>query len=248
MEHIKVFNSMEEYEAAKPSLKDPFVVLEKSTGEVIYSNLVEITEDDITDGQYIDLGLPSGTKWASCNLGATSPCEYGDFYAWGETEPKEVYDWLTYKYGSDWDALTKYNTDPDYGTVDNKTVLEPEDDAVYVTTDGNAHMPTVAQIDELLDETTNQWCQCTVLGDDHTEHNVIGSLFTGSNGNSIFIPAAGYKDGSNLMDSGYYFDVWSVSLNEDDANTAWVFFSDSDSAGKDNVARHYGYSVRGVQN
>ena len=75
--------------------------------------------------EYVDLGLPSGTKWATCNVGATKPEEYGNYYAWGETEPKDYYDWSTYKYGSDYDELTKYCTSSDYGTVDNKNRTRP---------------------------------------------------------------------------------------------------------------------------
>jgi hypothetical protein len=82
--------------------------------------------------EYVDLGLPSGLKWATCNVGATTPEEYGDYFAWGEVESKETYNWSTYKYGTDYDQLTKYCSDSYYGKddfTDNKTVLDPEDDA-----------------------------------------------------------------------------------------------------------------------
>ena len=83
--------------------------------------------------EYVDLGLPSGTLWATCNVGASKPEEYGDYYAWGETEPKEVYDWSTYRWcNGGRTSLTKYNTKSSYGIVDNKTELELEDDAAYV--------------------------------------------------------------------------------------------------------------------
>ena len=83
--------------------------------------------------EYVDLGFPSGLKWATCNVGANNPWEYGGYYAWGETEEKSNYDWSTYKWcnGSK-DTMTKYCTDSSYGTVDNKTVLEPEDDVAHV--------------------------------------------------------------------------------------------------------------------
>ena len=80
--------------------------------------------------EWVDLGLPTGTKWATCNIGATKPEEIGDHFAWGEVTPKEVYDWDTYKYGSSYDKLTRYNTDSGYGRngfADGKTVLELED-------------------------------------------------------------------------------------------------------------------------
>ena len=100
--------------------------------------------------EYVDLGLPSRIKWATCNVGATTPEEYGDYFAWGETEPKDNYDWSTYKWCNESNAtMTKYCTDSSYGTVDNKTVLELEDDAAYVNWGGNWRMPTKAELDEL---------------------------------------------------------------------------------------------------
>ena len=98
--------------------------------------------------EYVDLGL--SVKWATCNMGASSPEEYGDHYAWGETETESTYDWNTYKWckGSK-NTLTKYCTDSDYGTVDNKTVLDPEDDVAQVKWGGNWRMPTDAEIEEL---------------------------------------------------------------------------------------------------
>ena len=80
--------------------------------------------------EWVDLGLPSGTKWATCNVGATKPEEYGNYYAWGETETKTTYNWSTYKWcNGSAETQTKYCTNSDYGTVDNKTVLDLEDDA-----------------------------------------------------------------------------------------------------------------------
>ena len=86
------------------------------------------------DHEWVDLGLPSGTLWATCNIGATSPEGYGDYFAWGETQPKQVYDWSNYKWGNYYvqGGLSKYVTDSEYGTVDYKTELEPEDDAASV--------------------------------------------------------------------------------------------------------------------
>ena len=133
----------------------------------------------------VDLGLPSGTLWASCNVGASSPEESGDAFAWGETEPVREYDWnnpwSNYKWcnGSS-DTLTKYCTDSDYGTVDNLTELEPEDDAAWVNWGPMWHMPNEEQFDELKENCT--W-KCS------TKNGVEGRLITGPNGNSIFMPA-----------------------------------------------------------
>jgi hypothetical protein len=133
----------------------------------------------------VDLGLPSGTLWATCNVGASSPEESGDAFAWGETEPVGEYDWnnpwSNYKWcnGSS-DTLTKYCTDSDYGTVDNLTELEPEDDAAWVNWGPMWRMPNEEQFDELEENCTWKWS---------TKNGVEGRLITGPNGNSIFLPA-----------------------------------------------------------
>ena len=95
--------------------------------------------------EWVDLGLPSGTLWATCNVGANAPEEYGDHFAWGETSPKDVYNWSTYQWcnGSMF-TLTKYNTESSLGMVDNKTELDPEDDAAYVNWGPSWRTPTTA--------------------------------------------------------------------------------------------------------
>ena len=157
----------------------------------------------VTVGTAIDLGL--SVKWASCNVGATKPEEYGGYYAWGETEEKSDYDWDTYKYcnGTE-NSITKYCTDSSYGIVDWKTTLEPKDDVATVKWGGSWRMPTKAEQDELRNNCT--WEYTTLNG-------VNGYHVTGPNGNSIFLPAAGvrqYSILSNLCDSGCY---WSSSLS-----------------------------------
>lgn len=162
----------------------------------------------------IDLGLPSGTKWACCNVGASKPEGYGLYFAWGETKgytgdisDGRLFDWASYKWcnGSS-TTLTKYCTKSDYGTVDNKTVLDAEDDAAHVNWGGSWRMPTRADSKELFDNTTNEMT---------TQNGVNGQLFTSKvNGNSIFLPAAGVRWGSyidRIGSSGLY---WSSSLNE----------------------------------
>ncbi|MBQ8257591.1 MAG: hypothetical protein IJY98_06745 [Bacteroidaceae bacterium] len=161
-----------------------------------------VPDTPTTDSRAIDLGL--SVKWASCNVGATAPEEYGGYYAWGETEEKSNYSWSTYKYcNGTYDSMTKYCTNSSYGTVDNKTTLEPEDDVATVKWGGNWRMPTEAELDELLNKCTWTWT---------TLNGVKGYRVTGPNGNSIFLPAAGCRDGSGVFNqgsSGYY---WSSSL------------------------------------
>ena len=169
--------------------------------------------------EYVDLGLPSGTLWATCNVGANSPEGYGDYFAWGETAPKDSYDRSTYKYcmGS-FNTLTKYCSISDYGYngfTDNLTILLPEDDAATANWDNGWRMPTKEEWQELLDNTTVTWTQ---------QNGVDGRLFTASNGNSLFLPAAGDRWGSDLYgvgSDGYY---WSSSLNTGGPNGAWYFY------------------------
>ncbi len=165
----------------------------------------------------VDLGLPSGTKWANMNVGASKPEDYGDYFAWGETMPKDTYDWTSYKWcnGSS-NTLTKYCTDASYGNngfTDNKTVLDMEDDAARANWGGDWRMPTKADFDELKANTTNEWT---------TVNGVYGRKFTStSNGNSIFLPAAGLRQNDELYYDGLNGDYWSSSLEESSPHDAW---------------------------
>ncbi len=160
---------------------------------------------------WVDLGLSSGTLWATCNVGATNPEDYGDYFAWGETQTKSEYNWSTYKYcNGSHDTQTKYCADSDYGHngfKDNRTVLEAKDDAVHVNWGGDWRMPTTAEQQELLNECTWEWT------DNYNNTGVTGHIVTGTNGNSIFLPAAGYRSDSYLIDAGSGGYYWSSSLN-----------------------------------
>ena len=156
----------------------------KNAEGIGYSREVSFTTRTRTymDGyEYVDLGL--SVKWASYNIGATKPEEYGDYFAWGEVEPKETYSWATYKWskGSS-SSITKYNAN------DGKTVLDPEDDAATVILGENYRMPTVEEGNELIEQCTWIW---TIY------NNVAGYKITGPNGNYIFLPAVGYKGSTN---------------------------------------------------
>ncbi len=164
--------------------------------------------------EYVDLGLPSGTKWAIYNVGATSPEGYGDYFAWGETSPKDNYEWSTYKYcNGSYTTLTKYNTDSYYGMVDNKTTLDLSDDAARVNWGGKWRMPTKAEQDELRNNCTWTWT---------TQNGINGCKVTSkTNGNSIFLPAAGYRDGTSVYYVGSYGYYWSSSLDESYPSSAY---------------------------
>jgi hypothetical protein len=188
---------------------------------------------------WVDLGLPSGLKWATCNVGANAPEEYGDYFAWGETQTKSTYVFNTYKWcNGSYDTQTKYCTDSYYGTVDNKTVLDKEDDAAAVNWGGAWRMPTKAEQDELRQQCTWTWT---------TQNGVNGYTVTGSNGNSIFLPAAGVRGGSSLSYAGSRGDYWSSSLYTDHPGYAYELnFSSGYVGGYSSSYRGYGLSVRPV--
>ena len=175
--------------------------------------------DNKTTEEWVDLNLPSGLLWASCNLGANTPEGYGNYYAWAETATKEVYTWSTYHYCTvdDRDSLqtlTKYNTSEAYGTVDNLTLLQASDDATTQALGNGARIPTKEEWEELLNNTTIEWT---------TLNNVAGYKFTAANGNSLFLPAAGSFNDSELIVAGEYGFYWSSSLYTDDPSDAWSF-------------------------
>jgi len=193
-----------------------------------------------TTVEWIDLGLPSGLLWAKCNLGATTPEGYGNYYAWGETQPKYEYTWETYTYG-DYDGayhLYKYNTSDSYGTVDNKTTLEAMDDAATAALGTGARIPTYDDWVELRSNTTGEWTQ---------QNGVNGWKFTATNGNTLFLPAAGYRDGSSLCNDGTDGGYWSSSLLSDYPDGARSFFLRWDGSYMSDSRRRYGVSVRAVR-
>lgn len=159
---------------------------------------------------YVDLGLPSGTLWATCNVGAATPEGYGDYFAWGETQPKTTYNWSTYKYANgNYDQLTKYCNWFDYGYngfTDDLTVLQPGDDAATANWGSGWCMPTREQWVELYQNTANIWT---------TQNGVNGRLFTASNGNSLFLPAAGARWDDELNHVGSLGLFCSSSLYSD---------------------------------
>ena len=192
-----------------------------------------------TNHDYIDLGL--SVKWATCNVGATKPEEYGNYYAWGETETKSKYSEDTYKWSNDGCyTFTKYNTSSSYGTVDNKTVLDPEDDAARANWGGAWRMPTDAEWTELRTKCTWTWT------DDYNGTGVKGRIVTSNiNGNSIFLPAAGYRSDGDLYGAGIG-SYWSSSLDGYYPFRAYYVQFYSDYVGWSAISRYCGQSVRPV--
>ena len=189
--------------------------------------------------EYVDLGLPSGTLWATCNVGATTPEDVGDYFAWGETAPKEIYDMDNYKwYDSSSDKLTKYCTDDKYGTVDYKTELLPEDDAAYVNWGPSWRMPTLEQQQELIERCTWQWVE---------RDGVYGRLVTGPNGNTLFLPAADYRGDhspDNARSCGAY---WSRTLESGYPSGLYFLNFDWESVYLFSHIRSHGFTVRPVR-
>lgn len=198
----------------------------------------DVPVNQINGHEYIDLGLPSGIKWATCNVGANSPEEFGDYYAWGETEEKKEYSWRTYKWcNGSYYSMTKYCTDSDYGTVDNKTTLDPEDDVARVKWGGSWRIPTLEEQKELLNGCS--WEKKKISG-------VSGYKVTGPNGNSIFLPAAGNREGTELNNRGTYGNYWSSVLYEDGSDDAYYLYFHRDSFDWYNYSRCIGRGVRPV--
>ena len=214
--------------------------------EVHYNPFV----DPYNGHAYVDLGLPSGTKWATMNVGAESETDYGLYFQWGDTQGytadqvgtgsgQKPFTWVDYKYGngnsSPGDAgMTKYNS------TDGKTVLDLEDDAVAANWGGSWKMSTEAQFQELLNTAncTNTWT---------TVNGVNGRLFTSvANGNTLFLPAAGSASNGSMYTVGDEGNVWSSSLSSDYVIIArYLYFYDEDTD-VDDFDRFNGLPVRGV--
>ena len=218
--------------------------------------------------EWVDLGLPSGTKWATCNIGASKPEEFGNYYAWGEVTPKDVYDWKTYKYGSSYHELIKYNTENPYfcygknGFVDGKTTLELSDDAANFNWGGKWRMPTKIQQDELREQCYWVWTEnyngsgmkgyivykAKASSDKGVKITVgISPLSSYSLSDAhIFLPAAGYRNDGDFRLVGFLGRYSSSSLYTDGPYYAWyVLFGQNDVYSYANY-RFYGQPVRAV--
>ena len=204
------------------------------------------TSSTIAGHEYVDLGL--SVKWATCNVGAQKPEQYGNLYSWGETETKQVFEARTYKWYYNIFYISKYCTNSNYGTVDNKTTLDPADDVAYVKWGGGWRMPTKAELEELVNNCTLVWTKM---------NNINGCLITskkeGYTDRSIFIPAAGFKvqDFSEVGTCGI---IWSSTLfvyksangREVTPHYANILNLDPDEIGVSSGDRHAGFSIRPV--
>ena len=213
----------------------------------------EVPEVDPFNGyEYVDLGLPSGTLWAKCNIGAEKESDYGLYFQWGDVvgysssqvgsgEGKKYFSWGDYKYcnGSS-STLTKYNTNSSYGIVDNLTTLLPEDDAASVNMGGSWHMPSKKQCEELYNSsyTTTIWT---------IKNSVKGYLITSNtNGNTLFLPASGLLYSGSVSDVGSAGYNWSSSPYGDYPYSAYYLSCLSNKIYVSMAQRYYGNTIRGV--
>ena len=223
---------------------------------------VSVFKSGTQDGHdYVDLGLTSGTQWATANVGASKAQDYGNYYAWGEVTTKEVYNWKTYKYGT-------YNYDKDYSNLikynlsDNKTTLDPADDAAHVNWGGKWVVPADKDFEELLAECYWQWT------DNYNNSNVEGYIVYKAKSSSdkgvkiyeyetpsssyklsdahIFLPAAGYCERGVLISNGSGGYYWSSSLDTGNPSCAWFVSFNSGSMYDFYASRYFGHSVRAV--
>lgn len=186
--------------------------------------------------EMVDLGLPTGLKWANMNLGATSPEDYGSFFAWGETIVKKPYNWSTYFDTTD-DGLHFIK----YKNNGGKTTLDLEDDAAHANWGGDWRMPTYEEFNELKDNCT--WTWTTNYNDVGVSGYIVSSK---TNSNSIFLPAAGFYVNSSLLNVGKAGGYWSSSLYESSSTFAYYFGISLSKVEWNYYNRHYGYSIRPV--
>lgn len=214
-------------------------------------NIVSCDKDNLNKGNdderqrelemdYIDLGL--SVKWATCNIGANSPEEYGNYYAWGETEPKSEYSYDTYKWydcNSTDTKITKYNSNSQSGTIDNKAMLDTEDDVAHAKWGGKWRMPTKEEFEELRDSCT--WTRTTLEG---VTGYLVTSNIEGFSDRSIFLPAAGQYSDTELEAEDTFGYYWSRSLESGfGCFLAWGLFNNGNVGATD---RTVGCTVRPV--
>lgn len=195
---------------------------------------------------YVDLGLPSGLKWATYNVGATKPSETGNYYAWGETTPKKDYSCSTYKWctvdeNGEFVALTKYCTDSEYGALDNKKELDAEDDAAVVNWGHDWRLPTPEEVEELFQNSKKTWTN------DFNGTGVAGLICTSkANNNTLFFPAVGYCDSDSISKMGDLGRYWTSSLYDNYDRNAHFFRTVDASIAQGEVSRYMGLAVRAV--
>lgn len=208
--------------------KATIIITDNKTGQTA-SFTVTVTDPNSTDvsGEFIDLGLPSGTLWASYNIGATQPEEYGEYYAWGETEVKTKYFWSNY-IQCNGSKETCYDLGPE--------ISGTSYDAARTKWKGGWQLPTFDQFNELIYNCSYTWT---------TVNDVTGKMFTGPNGKTIFFPAAGYK-ANEVSNSGSYGYYWSGTQDPDNIIRAYNLSISEEKPRCLNNYRYAGFTIRPV--
>lgn len=213
---------------------------------VTYCQQEEVVQNEVIQGhECVDLGL--SVKWATCNVGADSPEDYGDYFAWGETSTKSEFTYETYRWTEyddknyEWE-YTKYCTNSDEGKYDGKDVLTTSDDAATVKWGSKWRMPTKEEQEELVKK-----CTFTLS----SPNGVLGCKVTGPNGNSIFLPFTGYIEGITPKERGEQGYYWSKSLDNDynwGAESFQVYIYNDHATGSVywSESRKYGLTIRPV--
>lgn len=184
-----------------------------------------------SSGKFVNLGLPSGTKWAKCNIGAQHEGDAGDYFAWGETEAKAIYEWYDYKfYTTSADSLSKYNMD------DHEVTLKPADDVASMVLGRHCHIPTVAQWRELMNECTWEYVEG------------LGCKATGPNKKSILLPISGLRNGKSVDDMGRYGNYWTQQVDSTKTSCACGFTLTSRGRQILYSSRCLGFTIRAVKN
>lgn len=218
--------------AVEPTPSDTVSIVEPTnTDSVAVSGQVEGYD-------YVDLGLESGLKWATYNVGASKVSEYGDFYAWGETQSKEVYDWSTYKWANgSYKSITKYCTNSSYGTVDDKSKLDPDDDVATVYWGSKWRMPTIDEIKELI-----AGCEWNYV-ENFNNSGLNGYIgVSNKNQHTIFFPLVDLSNGKVNFENGNYR---SSSLGSR-SNNSGAFYMSKYGIGVEDINRTRAAVVRAV--
>lgn len=204
------------------------------------TGVVDIADDAIqalfiapTSYELVDLGLPSGLMWGACNIGASKPEEYGNYFAWGELSSKNSYIDSNYKFGGE--VMSKYNS------TDGLTQLLSVDDIAHISQGDSWHIPTKDDVSELIENTTSEWIA------DYNSTGVSGRLFTGVNGNSIFIPASGCISGEEHLGGAGYCQAWSSSLSTNNETRALCLYFDAEQVFRASDFRSQGFVIRPVK-
>ena len=238
--YLSLFENEEEFNIAESEGK----LLKPNVSYIKESQSIKYRAFDPYNGyEYVDLGLPSGLKWAKCNIGAEKESDYGLYFAWGEVigykdaSSGKSFSWEDYKWGNGGEWQCDGSCQTKYTPSDGLITLLPEDDAAFINMGGNWRMPSKEEYEELINNTTNTWT---------TVNGVNGRLFTGNNGNTLFFPASGiYVE--DYVSSSYSGDYWSSSLSSSLPGSAFSLSISSRYCHiVDTYVRHWGQGLRGV--